>query len=54
MRANCACLTFATLAFSLARAATIRRILIDIPARIAGPARRLTLHLPRGWPWARP
>jgi hypothetical protein len=50
VRANCACLTFATLAFSLARAATIRRILIDIPAR----ARRLTLHLPRGWPWARP
>jgi hypothetical protein len=34
-----------------ARTATIRRTLISVPARIASSARRLTLHLPRGWPW---
>ena len=34
-----------------ARTATIRRTLISVPARIACSARRLTLHLPRGWPW---
>ena len=31
--------------------ATIRRTLISVPARIASSARRLTLHLPRRWPW---
>ncbi len=30
---------------------TIRRTLISVPARIASSARRLTLHLPRNWPW---
>jgi hypothetical protein len=34
-----------------ARTATIRRALVSVPARIASSARRLTLHLPRGWPW---
>ena len=34
-----------------ARTATIRRTLINLPARIASSARRLTLHLPRDWPW---
>ena len=34
-----------------ARTATIRRTLVTVPARIASSARRLTLHLPRGWPW---
>ncbi|MDA6815627.1 IS1380 family transposase, partial [Escherichia coli] len=29
----------------------IRRTLITVPARIASSARRLTLHLPRNWPW---
>lgn len=38
---------------SLARAttATIRRKLINLPARIASSARRLRLHLPERWPW---
>jgi hypothetical protein len=66
--ANCAWLTCAALAFNLtraagalaspfharARAATIRRTLITVPARIARRAHRLTLHLPRNWPWAHP
>lgn len=33
------------------RAATIRRKLINIPARIARHAGRLILHLPAGWRW---
>jgi hypothetical protein len=63
--ANAAWLVLAVIAFNLTRAAatsagprlakartaTIRRTLITIPARIAASARRLTLHLPRGWPW---
>jgi len=35
-----------------ARWATIRTHLINVPARIAASARRLTLHLPKAWPWA--
>jgi len=35
-----------------ARAATVRRKIIDIPARIAHRARRLILHLPTEWKWA--
>ena len=31
--------------------ATIRAHLINVPARIARSARRLTLHLPQDWPW---
>ncbi len=63
--ANAAWLVLATIAFNLTRAAatltgptlakartgTIRRTLISVPARIASSARRLTLHLPRNWPW---
>lgn len=63
--ANAAWLVLAVTAFNLTRAAatltgprlakarttTIRRALITVPARIASSARRLTLHLPRGWPW---
>ena len=30
---------------------TIRAQLINIPARLARSARRLTLHLPTHWPW---
>ena len=30
---------------------TIRAQLINVPARIARSARRLTLHLPDSWPW---
>ncbi|HEY9265325.1 MAG TPA: IS1380 family transposase [Mycobacterium sp.] len=63
--ANGAWLVLAVIAFNLTRAAaaltgpalakartaTIRRTLITVPARIASSARRLTLHLPRDWPW---
>ncbi|WP_425442602.1 hypothetical protein [Streptomyces colonosanans] len=35
-----------------ARTGTIRCHLINIPARIATGARRLTLHLPQHWRWA--
>jgi Transposase DDE domain group 1 len=34
-----------------ATTATIRAHLINIPARLARSARRLTLHLPEHWPW---
>ena len=64
--ANGAWLVLAAIAFNLVRAAgalasafharastaTIRRQLIWVPARLARSARRLTLHLPRDWPWA--
>ncbi|WP_250400392.1 IS1380 family transposase [Streptomyces cellostaticus] len=64
--ANAAWLTLAATAYNLTRAAghlasvfhakartgTIRRHLINIPARIATRARRLTLHLPERWRWA--
>lgn len=63
--ANAAWLVLAVMAFNLtrtaatltgpglakSRTATIRRTLITVPARIASSARRLTLHLPRDWPW---
>jgi hypothetical protein len=63
--ANAAWLVLAVIAFNLARAAasvtepdlvkattaTIRRKLITVPARVATSARRITLHLPRAWPW---
>ncbi|WP_409471630.1 IS1380 family transposase [Streptomyces sp. HC307] len=64
--ANAAWLTLAATAYNLTRAAghlasafharartgTIRRHLINIPARIATGARRITLHLPQLWCWA--
>jgi hypothetical protein len=64
--ANAAWLVLAAIAFNLTRAAgclasrfharatgaTIRRHLINVPARLARSARRLTLHLPTDWPWA--
>ncbi|GAB2468105.1 hypothetical protein GCM10027162_74160 [Streptomyces incanus] len=63
--ANAAWLTLAATAYNLTRAAghlasvfharartgTIRRHLINIPARIATGARRLPLHLPQHWRW---
>ena len=30
---------------------TVRRTLINVPARIATSGRRLTVHLPTNWPW---
>ncbi|MBR7839671.1 IS1380 family transposase [Actinospica durhamensis] len=64
--ANAAWLALAGIAHNLTRAAatlagrfhakatgaTVRRTLINIPARIASGARRLQLHLPEYWPWA--
>lgn len=64
--ANSAWLAHAVMAFNLARAtgvlagnrhararwATLRTQLINVPARLATSARRLTLHLPSDWPWA--
>ena len=63
--ANAAWLVCAVMAFNLTRAAatiasptlakartaTVRRKLIQVPARIATTARRLRLHLPAGWAW---
>ena len=63
--ANGAWLALAAIAFNLTRAAgtlastfharattaTIRAHLVGVPARIARPARRPVLHLPRDWPW---
>jgi hypothetical protein len=40
-----------TPALAKAATATIRRKLINVPARIATSARRLRLHLPTNWPW---
>ncbi|MBM7849379.1 IS1380 family transposase [Arthrobacter roseus] len=37
--------------FAKARTGTIRRKLINVPARIASSARRICLHLPEAWPW---
>ncbi len=64
--ANAAWVVCAAIAFNLTRAmgvaaggglrkattATIRTQLINVPARIARSARRMTLHLPMGWLWA--
>ncbi|MDN5727654.1 MAG: IS1380 family transposase [Propionibacteriales bacterium] len=63
--ANAAWLVLAVIAFNLARAAgtvaapdlarattaTIRRKLIIVPTRVATSARRVTMHLPKNWPW---
>ncbi len=62
--ANAAWVALAVIAFNLARAtaaasgqakarwSTLRKRIIDVPARIATTGRRLVLHLPRHWPWA--
>ena len=63
--ANAAWLVLACIAFNLTRAAatisgdkltrattaTIRRTLVNVPARTATSGRRVTLHLPTNWPW---
>ena len=64
--ANGAWLVLAAMAFNLTRAAgalasrfharattaTIRRHLINVPARVVRSARRVHLRLPTNWPWA--
>ena len=67
--ANSAWLVLAVIAFNLTRAAatltaapelvkattaTVRRKLVQVPARVASSARRITLHLPESWPWQQP
>lgn len=37
---------------AVARGATLRRKIVNIPARLARPQRRPVLHLPSHWPWA--
>ena len=62
---NCAWLACAVIAHNLlraagtlaggehavARGATLRRDLVNVPARFAAPARKPMLHLPAHWPW---
>ena len=38
-------------AFAKARSVTVRRKLIQVPARIARSARKIRLRLPPEWPW---
>ena len=38
---------------AVARGATLRRTLVNVPARLAQPQRRTVLHLPEHWPWAK-
>lgn len=63
--ANAAWVACAVIAFNIARAtavaadlatarwASVRTKIINIAGRIASTARRLDLHMPRDWPWAR-
>ena len=37
---------------AVARGATLRRKIVNIPARLARPQRQPMLHLPSHWPWA--
>jgi hypothetical protein len=37
---------------AVARGATLRRQIVNVPARLARPQRRPVLHLPEHWPWA--
>lgn len=38
--------------YAVARGATLRRKIINVPVRLARPQRRPILHGPRHWPWA--
>ena len=44
--------TLSTDRLAVARGATLRRQIINVPARLARPQRRPVLHLPAHWPWA--
>ena len=39
---------------AVARGATLRRTIVNVPARLAQPQRRIVVHLPEHWPWAQP
>ena len=39
---------------SRARGSTLRRRIINVPARLARPQHRPILHLPTHWPWSKP
>jgi hypothetical protein len=43
--------TLSTDRLGVARGATLRRQVVNIPARLARPQRRPVLHLPQHWPW---
>jgi hypothetical protein len=43
-----------TARYPVARGATLREHIINVPARLARPQRRPVLHLPRHWPRAKP
>lgn len=38
----------------VARGSTLRRRIVNVPARLARPQRRSVLHLPTHWPWSKP
>jgi len=44
----------ATARYPVARGATLRTHLVNLPARLARPQRRPVLHLPAHWPRAQP
>ena len=44
--------TLAGAQHAAARGATLRRRIVNVPARLARPQRRPVLHLPSHWPWA--
>jgi hypothetical protein len=44
--------TLASHRHAAARGATLRRHLVNVPARLTRPQRRRVLHLPAHWPWA--
>lgn len=46
--------TLASARHAVARGATLRRQIINVPARLARPQRRPWLHLPAYWPWGAP
>ena len=41
-------------AHGVARGSTLRRRIVNVPARLARPQRRPVLHLPTHWPWSKP
>ena len=44
--------TLSSPGLAVARGATLRRQIINVPARLARPQRRPVMHLPAHWPWA--